>query len=91
MAKGDWKPPVKKPKPERGAKMVRAAAILKGDEIRLSTKGKVGRVTSVEEDDEGRRVFAMDVLGERRFHPDHLLLRLDPKPPTLADFRRNRR
>lgn len=90
MARGDWKPPPQKPRAERTVKMVRAAQVLKGDEIRLSTKGVIGKVLDVKMDDEGRRVILTDTLGERVLHPETNLLRLDPKPNTKADQRRPR-
>ncbi len=87
---GAWKPPPQKTRVERTARLKDARHVLKGDEIRLSTKGVVALVTNVEEDDQGRRVFTTDTLGERVLWPDAQVLVLDPKPNTQADQRKPR-
>lgn len=90
MARGDWKPPAQKPKEPRTARLKRAEHVLKGDEIRLSTKGVVALVTDVKEGDDGRRVIQTDRLGERVLWPDAQVIVLDPKPATKADQRKPR-
>lgn len=90
MARGDWKPPPQKPRAERSASLKRVAQVLKGDEVRFSTKGKATTVTNVEEDDAGRRVISTTTMGERVLHPEAMILVLDPKPPSKADQRRPR-
>jgi preprotein translocase subunit YajC len=90
MARGDWKPPPQKKSEPRTARLKRAEHVLRGDEIRLSTKGIVATVTDVSTDDLGRRVIATDRLGERTLWPDAQVIVLDPKPASKADQRRPR-
>jgi len=90
MARGAWKPPVQKPREPRTARLKRADQILKGEEIRLSTKGIVALVTDVSTDERGRRVLATDRLGERVLWPDAQILVLDPEPPSKTDQRKPR-
>lgn len=87
--KGDWKPKAQKKTEPRTAKIALAKALLRGDEIRLSTKGPVGQVTEITRAGE-LLTIQTDVLGERTFHEDHQVIRLDPKPPTKSDQRRPR-
>ncbi len=88
--KGAWVlKPTKKTEP-RTARLVDVKALLIGDEIRLSSKGIVGRVTAIGSHPEGRREITADGLGSRILHEDHQVIRLDPKPATQADQRKPR-